>query len=91
MTTDDYIRPWTRRRRQEAEVKTCVVRDAVTGNRVEVYVPDGWTRREMLGVEILCDDRGVAVEVEIIGKGASRSIWAKRDGYRQQTLEEVRS
>jgi hypothetical protein len=72
-------------------MKTCVVRDAVTGERAEIQVPDGWTRREMLGVEILCDDRGVAVEVEIIGKGASRSIWAKRDGYRQQTLEEVRS
>ena len=89
--TDDYIRPYTRRQRQEAEVRTCVVRDAVTGDIAEIRVPEGWTRREMLGVEILCDERGVAVEVEIIGQGASRSIWAKRDGYRQQTLEEVRS
>jgi hypothetical protein len=43
----------------------------------------------MLGVEILCDERGVAVEVEIIGKGTSRSIWAKRDGFRHTTLTEV--
>jgi hypothetical protein len=68
-----------------------MVRDAVTGDRAEIQVPDGWTRREMLGIEILCDDRGVAVEVEIIGRGEGRTVWAKRDGYRQQTLEEVRS
>ena len=89
MSDTDYIRPYTRRRRQEEAVRTCVVRDAVTGDSAEVHVPDGWTRREMLGVEILCDDRGVAVEVEIIGQGSFRTVWAKRDGFRHTTLEIV--
>jgi hypothetical protein len=61
----------------------------VTGDRVEVYVPDGWTRREIHGVEFLVDERGVAVEVEIVGKVISRAIWAKRDGFRHTMLTEV--
>jgi len=63
-------------------MKTCKVRDGKTGDTAIVIVPDGWTRREQWGRDLLFDERGQIVDVEVY-KG---TVWALRDGKRHTEL-----
>jgi len=63
-------------------MKTCKVRDPQTGDTAIVIVPDGWTRREQWGRDLLFDERGQLVDVEVY----KNTVWALRDGKRHTEL-----
>lgn len=65
--------------------KTCRVRDMKTGDTAIVVVPDGWSRREQWGRDLLFDERGQLVDVEVY----KSTVWALRDGKRERELGTV--